>query len=407
MLSQRQPLVERWSEAKIREWLWTWDYDRLVLAKCTIGFPMVERFDWQGGPLEPGFRRVRVLGRQAYVLCHLAIGGNITARALAPLAIEALLVHAIGPDGQFRSRLSADYTVIDDTADLYDIAFGLFAIAWWYRLSGDENAIDVAENSLNNIRERMASSSGRGFVARVGEPGLHHQNPHMHLFEAALFLSAFCQKPLFRILADELFELVDEVMFDPKTGTLSEFFDENWRPCGAEPNGPVRIEPGHHYEWVWLLNRYGQHTGQTRAYGIADRLFAFAGSHGHDQRTGLVLDAVTTGGRPLARDLRLWPNTELLKAQISMRERHGSSPGIDDTSFDQTIANILNYFLTRHANGPAAELADGLWIDYLEHDGTTPKSDHVPASSLYHIVFAFTELLRHRAGHEPFSGQPW
>lgn len=403
-IAQRQFSHE--AEGNLHSWLMTLDYGRLLDEPvCAPGLPVIERFDWHGRPIDPGFRRVRVMGRQTYVLCHAALGGSEGTHRLASVAAGALIGHGIGTDGQFYSRLASDGNVLIATPDLYDIAFGLFAMAWWYRLSGDERAIAIAERSLEHLRTAMASPSGRGFLSRAGALGAHEQNPHMHLFEAATFLAAFTQRPAFKALADELFELAETVLFDPETGTLPEFFDAAWRPVGE--NDAVRVEPGHHYEWVWLLHRYASLARQPRAYAMADRLFAFAAAHGHDAATGLVLDAVDRRGQPIETDLRIWPNTEFLKAQVAMQERHGEGPGFDDSAITHNVQRIRHYFLTRQQQGPAAVLREGWWIDHLEGKGMQPRSDHVPASTLYHIFFAFTELLRHRAGHDPFSGLPW
>ncbi|QNA82912.1 hypothetical protein G4G27_01970 [Sphingomonas sp. So64.6b] len=388
-----------------RTWLGVLDYDRLLHAAApSTHVPVVERFDWSGRPIEPGFRRIRVMARQTYVLSHAAIGGNSAAAAGAPRAARALIERGVD-NGQFHCLIAPDGTVLDPTADLYDIAFGLFAIAWWYRLSGDEDALLLAEHSVANVRKKLASPSGRGFVARAHDTGPHQQNPHMHLFEAAIFLAAFSGRPVFQDLADELFELAENAMIDSATGTLSEFFDDDWRPLARR--GLIRVEPGHHYEWVWLLHRYGALMDKPRAFAIADRLFDFALRHGHDPVTGLVLSAVCPRGNSIASDLRVWPNTEFLKAQIAMRELHGSGQGFNDVAVEENLARISRYFLEAQASGPAAELETGFWIDSVESGSYQPMSDHVPASTLYHLFFAFTELLRHRQGHPHFSGLPW
>lgn len=402
-LAHRQFDLAARSAAEVRAWLGSVDYGRLLHeAARASGVPVIERFDWHGNAVDPGFRRIRVMARQAYVLSHAAIGGARGTERRAARAAAALIDHGLGPDGQFRCRLASDGAVLDATADLYDIAFGLFAMAWWYRLSGDERALAVAERSVSHLRAEMASPAGRGFVSRAGTAGRHEQNPHMHLFEAATFLAAFTGRASFRALADELFALAETTLFDAATGILPEHFDAQWRPAADG-----RVEPGHHYEWVWLLHRYALLASQPRAYDMADRLFAFAQRHGHDHATGLVLDAVDAKGRPVETDLRIWPNTELLKAQIALQERHGPAPGFDDAALAETVQRIREHFLTARLHGPAASLRPGWWIDHVHAGDLRPKSDHVPASTLYHIFFAFTELLRHRAGHDPFSGLPW
>jgi mannose/cellobiose epimerase-like protein (N-acyl-D-glucosamine 2-epimerase family) len=365
----------------------------------------VERFSWSGERLDPGFKRVRVTARQCYVFAHAAIGCSVEANNAARHGAEFLMAQCVRSDGQFVSRLATDGSVLDPAADLYDVAFGLFGLAWWYRLSGDRRALEIAERSVALLRSAMRSPSGRGFLAREGEVGSHQQNPHMHLFEAAIFLSAFTGAAAFRELADELFELACDVLFDPATGTLPEFFDVDWRP--RDEAGAVRVEPGHHYEWVWLLSRYGAHAGRPEAFDMADRLFGFAQAHGHDPQTGLIYDAVDRSGRLVEADFRIWPNLEYLKALVAMRERHGDARRWDDEAMDATVERITDHFLTRRSGGVAADLPEGMWIDYLHGDSLEPKGDHVPASTLYHIVFAFTELSRHRAGHGMFSGLPW
>lgn len=365
----------------------------------------VERFDWSGARLDPGFKRVRVTGRQVYVFAHAALGGAVGAREAANHGVAFLKNRCLRDEGQFASRLTTSGAVLDGAADLYDIAFALFALAWWYKLSGDAEAVEMAEASMAHLDAAMRSPSGRGFLARESDCGPHQQNPHMHLFEAAIFLSAFTGSKKARDLAAELFDLARCTLYDPATGTLPEFFDAEWRPDAS--SGSIRVEPGHHYEWVWLLCRYGELTQSPEAFAMADRLFAFAQAHGHDPATGLIVDAVDPLGNMLAGDLRIWPNTEYLKAQVVMRERHGQGPGFDDAALAGNLARIFDHFLTPQAEGPASALPHGLWIDYLEAGSLRPKSDHVPASTLYHIMFGFTEVLRHAAGHEPFSGKPW
>lgn len=364
-----------------------------------------ERLDWNGAAMEPQFRRVRVMARQTYVFAHAAIGGLDAARPLAAKGARFLLDHCRSNDGQFLCRVSPEGALLDATHDLYDIAFGLFALAWWYRLSGEEEALDAAAASVRQLG-RLRTPSGHGYIARAATgPAPYQQNPHMHLFEAALFLGAFSGRQEFRDLADELFCLAEQRLFVADLGILPEFFDADWQPDRSK--GGIVVEPGHHYEWAWLLSRYGALSGNDRAYGIASALFDFAHTHGHDPATGLIFDAVDERGRPTATDFRIWPNLEYLKAQIALREQRPDDARVSDEAMDATVERILRHFLSPTSEGPAKTLPEGLWIDYLDGRSLLPRSDHIPVSTLYHIMFAFTEFLRHRAGHAAYSGQPW
>lgn len=390
----------------LRSWLWDkalpWCVASLADRKLG-GFN--ERFDWSGKPVDPGFKRIRVAGRQVYVMAHAALGGVAGAREVALEGVNYLVRYGLRPDGQFVSRLNSDGSVLESSTDLYDVAFGLFAMAWWYRLTNDPYPLEIASTAISLLRTELFSPSGKGYRARARASVLHEQNPHMHLFEAAIFLTGFSGRVEFRQLADELFDLAANCLFDSVTDTLPEFFDTEWR--AGDERGRISVEPGHHYEWVWLLNRYGELSGTTEAFQIAERLFTFAQRHGHDPDTGLIFDAVGVHGEIQQRDFRIWPNTEFLKAQIAMQERHGKIDGFDDEAIEANITRILKHFLSPQTNGPAKALGDGLWIDYLEGQSLTPKCDHVPASTLYHIMFGFTEYLRFQSGHTAFSGLPW
>lgn len=386
-------------------WLDKFDYLRLLHRQGRPEqVPVVERFDLSGNPMHAGFCRVRVIARQTYVLSHAALGDNAGAAQAAPCAAHALMERGF-QGGQFQCRLDQHGAVLDATPDLYDIAFGLFAMAWWYRFSGDERALAIAEESIGHVRHTLASPSGSGFLARAGDSGPHQQNPHMHLFEAAIFLTAFSGRSSFRSLADELYALAKERLIDPATGTLAEHFDSNWRPIAVD--GSIRVEPGHHYEWAWLLHRYAALANEASASALADMLFAFAHDHGHDSKTGLVFAAVSPTGASVGADFRAWPNTEFLKAQIAMRERHGTGPGFDDAALDANLERIWNHFLSPPFNSPSSSTDCGLWIDCICDKRYEPTTDHVPASTLYHLFFGFSELLRHRGRHSYFSGLPW
>ena len=145
------------------------------------------------------------------------------------------------------------------------------------------------------------------------------------------------------------------------------------------------IEPGHHYEWVWLLHQHlGPEAGPAATERAMQRLFAFATRFGQDAASGLVRDAVHEDGTPASHEHRLWPQAERLKAWLAMAERHG----VDARGpVEQGIDQLFQYYLD---TTPA-----GTWI---EHRTATlaPKADKIPTSSFYHIVLAFAEVLRLR-----------
>ena len=77
---------------------------------------------------------------------------------------------------------------------------------------------------------------------------------------------------------------------DAKGGFLREVFDEAWSPASGDEGRLV--EPGHQFEWAWLLARCGR-LGHPAASAASKRLYA-AGLRGVDPQRGVVVDALGT-----------------------------------------------------------------------------------------------------------------
>jgi mannose/cellobiose epimerase-like protein (N-acyl-D-glucosamine 2-epimerase family) len=84
-------------------------------------------------------------------------------------------------------------------------------------------------------------------------------------------------------MADAIATLCIERFIDPATGALREFFDVDWL---AAPGIEGHIcDPGHHYEWAFLLDRWARLTRRETPDAVS-RLIAFADTNGLDRRRG-------------------------------------------------------------------------------------------------------------------------
>ena len=179
--------------------------------------------------------------------------------------------------------------------------------------------------------------------------------------------------PALLATADALVELFRTRFFDPNTGSLGEFFTDDWQ--WAPGVAGTHVEPGHHYEWVWLLNEYQRLSGRP-VEPERSALYAFANRCGRDAKTGLVRDVVDRrarfatvargSGRRPRRSRRIW-----------------SWPTAAEVA--RVIGNLLDHFVAGNRAGT--------WTEHLAPDGTR-KSDRIPASTLYHVFSAFSELER-------------
>jgi mannose/cellobiose epimerase-like protein (N-acyl-D-glucosamine 2-epimerase family) len=316
--------------------------------------------------------RARVIARQAFSYCEAGrLGWRGPWREAQRHALDYFREHFITVDATVTSVVNLDGKISDPSFDLYNQAFALLAYASGHRTFGEADGWRRQAAALRTALEQSYAHPLGGFVEdRAG--GLpQRSNPHMHLLEAALAWIAIDDDPAWRRLADGIAELCLEKFIDPASGALLEFFAADWSPV---PGVEGRIcEPGHHYEWAFLLDRWAQLTGRNKPEAVA-RLIAFADSHGLDARRGVVVNAVLADGSIHDPVARLWAQAERIRSYLACRR-----------SDDQIAAAVkgLRRFL--------ATPTPGVWFDQLAPDDVFV---HEPAraTSLYHIVGAVAEL---------------
>ncbi|WP_419730545.1 AGE family epimerase/isomerase [Lichenicola sp.] len=345
-----------------------------------------------GVPGEPGFRRMRVQARQLYVFAEAAARGYAGAAAIADGIHRFMTRHGAAADGGWARLLDPDGQVLDPTNDLYDLAFVLFGLARYARLTGAPAPLAQAARTLGFLRRSMSRPSGGFANAWPPEPGWRQQNPHMHLLEAALELFDVSRDQRWADLAGDLVVLFREHLLEPGSDTLGEYFQEDWRrAAGLEGD---KVEPGHHAEWVWLLDRHEALTG-TATGDLVRRLDGVAMRHGVGPATGLVRDEIGRDGSLRRGSSRLWVQTEMLRAHCVMHARavRAADPEAADARLRAIVVTTDN-LLSRYLVGrDAAVLPSGTWIDQLDAFAR-PAIDRIPTSSFYHIMAAWVELDR-------------
>jgi len=341
----------------------------------------VEHLDLNGTPVDPGFTRTRVQARQIYVFCHAHVAGLMDAGDMCARAVEFFMKSAwLGPERGWAKLIDRQGAVLDGGFDFYDVSFALFALGWYYRLSGDPRCLALAHQTLDFLKKEVAHPAG-GFLNDAAASQPRQQNPHMHLIEAMNVWHEATGDDRFSDVAGNVLHLFETRFCDPHSGALYEFFGDDWRRLEGEA-GKI-VEPGHQFEWAWIIGHRGRLAGQP-CPDLMRRLIDSA-LRGHDVETGLTIDQVDDSGRPLAASLRLWPQTEAIKAALAERE-------FLHVDTNARIATILGALFERFLD---VAPVPGTWIDHFDAHGS-PIVNKIPASSLYHLTLAFLELLRMR-----------
>jgi mannose-6-phosphate isomerase len=329
------------------------------------------------GPAQREPRRARVQVRQIFSFaCAAGFGWQpAQARALVTAGLDYFLTHYRRADGLFRTLVDADGRALDERAYLYDQAFVLLALAESEKLLQSGNRWPAAAAELRAALGRHLKRPGPGFSSGVPEALPLLSNPHMHLLEAALRWSEVSGDAAWGELADEIVALARARFIDARSGALREQFDEHW--CPAPGTAGRIVEPGHQFEWAWLLLRWGRGRG-GEADEAAERLVQIGDTHGI--RDGVAVNALLDDFSLLDAEARLWPQTERLKAAALMA-RTTREPRY------WSMALRASQGLRRYL----ASDVPGLWFDRLKPDGQFVRQS-APASSFYHIVCAIAEL---------------
>ncbi|MFQ5971874.1 MAG: AGE family epimerase/isomerase [Alphaproteobacteria bacterium] len=340
----------------------------------------VEQLSLSGRPAPGPMRRLRVQARQMYVYCHaMELGWAGPAREAVRQGCAFMTGRYWHPDGGWIFSVGPGGEPVDETRETYEQAFALYALAWVHRATGERDALRWIERTVDFLDRRLADPDGGGFHEALPDKLPRRQNPHMHMLEAMLALYTATGEDRYMARARALVELFRRRFLDSTTGTLGEFFDARWRPAAGVDG--QRVEPGHHYEWVWLLAWYGRLSGEDVS-NEAVQLYRFAEKHGTDPDDGLAYDGVLRDGTVHDDNKRLWVQTEALKAQIARWELAGDTLARDRA--ERLLASLFERYLSA---GP------GCWQDHLRRDGTG-FARYAPASSFYHVFLALSEVMR-------------
>jgi mannose-6-phosphate isomerase len=315
---------------------------------------------------------VRVQARQTAVYALAGrLGWTGPWREAVEAGVAVLIGPARAPGGGPVHMLAPDGAVADARTDLYDRAFFLFALAH----AAEALKRDALIGECATLMDALIALPQGGFDEGAVAPSPpRRQNPHMHLFEAMLALSAVTGAQRWRDGADALGVLFRDRFYQAQAGLLPEYFDDAWRPQD------IVVEPGHHYEWAWLLGEWAR-AGGDGLWTAQSAMIAFAERHGIAPH-GACYDELHAGGGVRSDTSRLWPNTERIKAGLALYE-HTRAP--DALAIAAAGCEALFAYLDTPMRG--------LWRDRRRADGSF-VDEPAPASSFYHIVMAFAELLR-------------
>lgn len=340
-----------------------------------------EALNHDGSPADPGFKRLRVLARQIYCFANAELlGWDGDAREVLSHCFNTLTTTGWHEEGGWIHLWNPDGSVRDPQRDTYDQCFVLLALAWLWKATKWPEARVWADRTIAYMDAHLVDQTNGGFYESSLRLDYRRANPHMHYLEAMQAWYEVTGEQAFLDRAQTAVDLFTSVFFDPESWSVTEHFERDW---SVRKSKPARVEPGHHYEWVWLLLRQARFAGKPELKEYCRKLYATSHAFGHARGTDAVCDSMAPDGSAMIGTARLWCQTEALKAGLLARAE--GLPG-DETLFIRMLDVIFNRYLTTPAPGG--------WYDQIDANGRV-ISKNMPTSTFYHVFCALVEYLGH------------
>ena len=336
-----------------------------------------EALDAAGDPVALP-RRLHVQARQVYVYANAGkVGWAGPWREAVTHGVDYLRRAYIRRDGLARASVDPLGHPIDDRTLLYGQAFTLLALASAYEVFPQEPQLRLAAIKLLERLQATQRTPQGAYLEITDQP--FQANANMHMLEAMLAWIPLCDHPIWAQTADRIAELALSNFIDGQGGFLREFFTATWSPKSGD-DGRL-VEPGHQFEWIWLLERWSGMRARPEGLAPLAGLNA-AGQRGIDAKRGVAINGLWDDLTIRDADARLWPQTERIKAALTMARLARA----DFASYrEEAVRAAMG--LEAYFDMPVA----GLWRDkWLCNGGFIDEPS--PASSFYHIVCAILEL---------------
>ncbi|MEP6343645.1 MAG: AGE family epimerase/isomerase [Maricaulaceae bacterium] len=330
-----------------------------------------EHLNKNGTPDIHANRRHRIQARQVYCYTTAHEMGWFDGLEIAKTSFEFMFLQ--GWQGtHFIHRMNDTYKITDGRCDLYDHAFYMLSAASLFKQTDDDQYRLWIDKIIKAIDE-LKHPKGGWHEDELGTLP-RRQNPHMHLFEAHLYLFEATGDTRFLKRAKVSLSLFKDHFYSKDTQGIIEFFGQDWSQLSGQKGDS--LEPGHAAEWIWLLGWHDRLTGDNHAH-LREMIFD---TLARQARPYLIDETRAPDHHPVRTTRRLWVQTEWIKAHIALA-LDGYTPA------KVMLPDLLDHFMKDYLT------PNGLWHDQFDETGQDIAAT-IPVSNMYHIVAMICELKR-------------
>jgi len=268
--------------------------------------------------------------------------------------------------------------VVDEGKYIYGESFGLYALAEYYRATGDESALTLARQLFDLIVRygrdperggyyeffgRDWSAPAPGATSHVGGPaGAKLMNTHLHLLESFAEYYRASGSAEARERLHELITIQSNAVVRKDLTACTDQYRRDWTPILDA--GGARVSYGHDLENIWLLADAVATVGQSNAplVDLYKRLFAYSLAHGIDEAQGGVYSSGRFNEAADQRNKIWWVQAEALVSALTMYRLTG----------DAAYARVFEQ-TWRWVNTQQTDWQGGEWFQEVRPDGTHTK----------------------------------
>ncbi|MFC2156389.1 AGE family epimerase/isomerase [Acidobacteriota bacterium] len=276
--------------------------------------------------------------------------------------------------------------VLNSHKDSYGHSFVLFGLSHAFRVTGQLEFREEAEETWGVIQERMLDDLG-GLHLRMDRDFIpienrRSQNPLMHLFEALLDLSENEGMKGYINDARRIANFVLNRLVRSNDNLLPEFYDNNWVEA-SEPDGG-NVDVGHAFEWAFLLSR-AVDLGFPESYSETAENFLKNGIRmGFDEEGGGIFSPASPDGQSVRKIKGWWEQCEAIRCLLHFLVHRDKGDLLHP--LERTICFVQNSMLDHRYKG---------WYTSL-YPGENParQAKMLPGKVYYHVVGMSVEALR-------------
>jgi len=261
---------------------------------------------------------------------------NKSGIGIADIAFKYIVENFIDPQyGGVYWSVDAQGKMLDEKKQIYGLAFCIYGMSEYYKVSKKEDALNVCIMLFHDIEKYSYDSKTNGYLEafmrdweiaadlRLSDKDQNEKktmNTHLHIIEAYVNLYLVWPDKTLKEKIVNLLDIFERFFINKDTLHLNLFFDENWQSRSS------LVSYGHDIEAAWLLLRCANIIESKQYIDLFTRYaieIADAATEGLDQDGGLWYEYEPEDDN-LIMEKHSWPQAEAMIGFLNVFQLNGN-----------------------------------------------------------------------------------